>query len=183
MRGLRPLLATVLILGAVAAVLFVAARRAPRFSPTTTAHLTTSTPIPGQVVLFFVGEDGLLRREQREVPDLPDDTPARVRVVMDELIAGSRKGLLSPFPWAASVLAVFVDRRGNAYVDFSPPPSDAVVGTRTEATLIYSTVQSIISNCPKIARVQLLFAGRQVSTLGHLDLSHPLAPRPELVAP
>ena len=183
MRWLRPLLAIVLILGAVTVVLFVAAPRAPRSVPATSSHVVAPTPIPGQIALFFVGDDGLLRREQREVPDLPSDTPARVRVVMDELIAGSRNGLLSPFPWAASVLAVFVDRRGNAYVDFSPPPSEAVAGTRTEATMVYSTVHSIIANCPKIARVQLLFAGRQIATLGHLDLSRPLAPRPELVAP
>jgi len=44
-------------------------------------------------------------------------------------------------------------------------------------------VNSIVANCPDVRRVQLLFAGRQVKTLGHLDLSRPLAPSLELVAP
>jgi hypothetical protein len=184
MKTLRPLLAVVLILGAVAAVVFVAGRRAPRAAPAAgAATVPTPTPVPGQIVLFFVGEDGCLRREPREVADLPSEAPARIRVVLEELIAGSRNGLLSPFPWAASVQTVFVDRRGNAYVDFTPPPSDAVAGPRREASVVYATVHSIVANCPKVERVQLLFGGRQVPTLGHLDLSRPLAPRPELVAP
>jgi len=29
----------------------------------------------------------------------------------------------------------------------------------------------------------VLFGGRQVSTLGHLDLSRPIPPNPDLVAP
>ena len=48
--------------------------------------------------------------------------------------------------------------------------------------LVYGTVNSVVANCPGVRRVQLLFGGREVTTLGHLDLSRPLPPNPDLVA-
>ena len=70
--------------------------------------------------------------------------------------------------------AVFVDEQGNAYVDLSAPP-EPVAGSSTELLLAYGVVDSIILNCPEVKAVQILFGGREVSTLaGHLDLSRPL---------
>jgi hypothetical protein len=79
--------------------------------------------------------------------------------------------------------AVFLDREGNAYIDLSTPPADTVAGTDGELALVYGTVNSVVANCSGVRRVQVLFGGRQVSTLGHLDLSRPLPPNLELVAP
>ena len=49
--------------------------------------------------------------------------------------------------------------------------------------LTYATVDTVAANCPGILRVQLLFGGREVSTFGHLDLSQPVAPAVDVVAP
>jgi hypothetical protein len=140
------------------------------------------TPPPAKVVLFFPGDDTLLHREDREVPELPQNGATRVKFVMAELLAGSQQGMPAPFPYAAEVEAAFVDTRGNAFVALSAPPPAGVQGTATEVGMVYASVHSVVANCPGVERVQLLFGGREVQTLGHLDLSRPLAPRPELVA-
>jgi len=136
-----------------------------------------------QIVLFYPGDDTLLHRERREVPELPAAVPPRIKLVVGELLAGSREGRPAAFPWMATVEAVFVDRAGNAFVDLSAPPEGAIEGTADEAAVVYAVVESVVANCPGVERVQLLFDGSEVATLGHLDLSRPLAPRPELVAP
>lgn len=185
MKSLRPLLAAGLIVIGVIAVIMLA--RTPRGAvpgsdgppgaPTPTAASAT-------LVLYFVAEDGRLRREGREVPEVPATTPGLIRLVLDELLTGSREGLTSPFPWATNVQAVLVDGKGTAYVDLSPPPSEnPPTGSNVEATLVYAIVDSITANCRGIERVQILFGGREIETLGHLDLSRPLAASGDFVNP
>lgn len=183
MKPARPLIAAALVAIAIGVVIALSTRH-PRSHPAPTeTAVATPTPIPGHIVLFFVGNDGFLRREERDVPDLPTSLPERARVVIDELRSGSRTGLLSPFGWDATVTALFVDREGNAYVDLSPPGPDSVAGSRGEIALVYSVVHSIVANCAPIERVQLLFGGHEVSTLAHIDLSRPLMPSPALIGP
>ena len=141
-----------------------------------------ATPVPVRVFLFFPADDTLLHREVRTLPELPDATTSRIRAVLEELLAGSQEGLAPAFPWAAAVQAAFVDRDGNAYVDLSLPPADALQGTSAEVMMVYAVVNTVVANCKGLERVQLLFGGREVSTLGNLDLSRPLAPQPQLVA-
>ena len=115
--------------------------------------MPTPTPAPEQrVILLFSGRDGMLHPELRSVP-LPEEVHERIRVVMNELLAGPRASRLAPpVPYQASLKAVFV-----------------------ELMLAYGVVNSIILNCPEISAVQILFGGREVETLtGHLDLSKPL---------
>ncbi len=179
----RPLAAGLVL--AVAASLFLAGCRgrgaAP--APATAGDGGASAAAAEQIVLFYPGDDTLLHRERRGVPELPGAVPPRIKLVLGELLAGSHDGWAAAFPWMATVETVFVDRAGNAFVDFSSPPPDAVAGTATEVALAYATVNTVVANCPGIQRVQLLFGGREVETLGHLDLSRPLIPRPELIAP
>ena len=139
-------------------------------------------PVPTRVVLFFPGDDGRLHPEPREILDLPTSLGPRIRLLVEELVLGSPEGLAAPFPWPAQVLGVFVDDAGNAYVDLSAPPPDAVAGSAGEVAVLYATVSTVVANCPGVARVQLLFDGQEVRTLGHLDLSRPVSPRPELIA-
>jgi hypothetical protein len=135
------------------------------------------------LVLFFPAEDAMLHREAREVPEVPTAVPARIRLVLEELITGSRKGYAPAVPWAATVEAVFLDKGGNAYVDLSSPPEQAIAGTDGELAFAFSTVNSVVANCPGVQRVQVLLGGHEVATLGHLDLSRPLPPDMEIVAP
>lgn len=183
MKSLRPPLAALLVLAVLAVVVFLARRHQSLPRTAAVPESAAPTPIPGHLVLFFPGDDTLLHREAREVPELPSGSAARVRLVVEELVAGSREGYASAFPWAAAVQAVFLDRKGNAYVDLSPPPPDAIAGTEMELAIAYATANSVVANCPGVEKLQLLFGGQQVATLGHLDLSRPLAPKLDLVAP
>jgi len=183
MRGPQPILAAIAVVAALAAVFVLSCHHRAPAAPAAAPAASQPTPIPGRLVLFFPGDDAMLHREAREVPELPAGALPRIRLVLDELLAGSREGLPPAFPWPGSVQAVFLDRDGNAYVDLSPPPSDSPSGTEIEATIAYATVNSVVANCPGVQRVQLLFGGHEISTLGHLDLSRPLAPNLEIVAP
>ncbi len=135
----------------------------------------TPTPAPEQrILLLFTADDGLLHPELRSVP-LPADVQERVRVVVQELLAGSAEQRPSPIPYPAQLLGAYVDQSGHAFVDLSPPPTP-LGGAQTELVFAYAVVDSVLFNCPELNAVQLLFGGREVTTLtGHLDLSHPLA--------
>lgn len=177
-RTVVALVATALVLAG------VACRKPTSPAEDPTAQTQEPTPPPERVVLFFVDAEGRLQRETRQVPELPAGEQARIRLILDELILGSRQGLTSPFPWPTSVKTVFVGSHGTAFVDLTPaPPPGSVMGTNMEAALVYALVSTVVANCHGIERVQLLFDGREVETLGHLDLSHPLQPQTGLVAP
>ncbi len=180
-----PVAAAQALLAAVAALAMLECRARPaaRSAQPPVPAPTVPTTVQTKVYLFFPADDTLLHREIRDVPELSMTTTTRIRSVVEELLAGSQSGLAPAFPWAATVDAVFVDRNGNAFVDFSAPPADAVQGTDSELMLAYAVINTVVANCSGIERVQLLFGGRAVSTLGHLDLSRPLAARPQLVAP
>jgi germination protein M len=145
-------------------------------------QLPTPTPPPEQqVVLLFLGPDGRLHPELRTVP-LPEEVGARARVVVEELLAGSIGGLGSVIPYQADVNAVFVDERGNAFIDLTAPP-EPLEGSHLELTLAYGVVDSVLLNCPELRAVQILFGGREVATLtGHLDLSRPLVLNKRFIA-
>nr|HVN31267.1 GerMN domain-containing protein [Thermoanaerobaculaceae bacterium] len=182
MKAVRPIVAALAVVAVLAAVVALSRRRAAPVPTPAPGETPAPTPIPGKLVLFFPGDDARLHREGREVPELPEGSPSRIRLVVEELVAGSREGYAPAFPWTAEVQAVFVDRDGNAYVDLSTPPPDAVAGTDGEVAVVYGTVNSVVANCPGVRRVQVLLGGQQVATLGHLDLSRPLLPNPALVA-
>lgn len=183
MKALRPIVATLAVVAVLVTVVALSRRRATPPPTPLPGETPAPTPVPGKLVLFFPGNDAMLHREGREVPELPEGNPMRVRLVVEELVSGSREGHAPALPWAAAVQAVFLDRGGNAYIDLSTPPADAVSGTDGELAVIYGTVNSVVANCPGVRRVQVLLGGRQVATLGHLDLSRPLPPNLELVAP
>ncbi len=142
------------------------------------------TPIPPpeqQVVLLFLGADGQLYPELRTVP-LPKEVGERARVVVEQLLAGPTGGLGPVVPYQADVNAVFVDDRGNAFVDLTAPP-EPLEGSHIELALTYGVVDSVLLNCPELRAVQILFGGREVSTLtGHLDLSRPLVLNKRFIA-
>jgi hypothetical protein len=98
----------------------------------------------------------MLHPELRSVP-LPEEVHERIRVVMDELLAGPRSAprLAPPVPYEASLKAVFVDQHGNAFVDLTAPP-EALTGSSTELMLAYGVVNSIILNCPEISARRLM---------------------------
>ncbi len=184
MKALRPIGAALAVLVAVAVVVLLG-RKAPAPAPPAPPAETGTpapTPVPTTLVLYFPGDDAMLHRETREVTELPAGLSPRVRLVMEELLAGSHEGNAPVFPWAAAVQAVFVGRNGDAWIDLSTPPAGAVAGSDGELVMAYATVNSVVSSCPGVKRVQVLLGGHAVPTLGHLDLSRPLPPNMALVA-
>lgn len=136
--------------------------------------LPTPTPAPEQrVMLLFAGPDGMLHPELRQVP-LPSEVHERVRMIVAEVLTGPTGDLRPVVPWPAELNAIFVDGKGTAFIDLTPPP-EPVNGSQIELLLAYGIVDSILLNCPTLRSVQILFGGHEVPSLtGHLDLSRPL---------
>lgn len=136
------------------------------------------------VTLFFLSEkDSLLHPEEREIPVSPSLVQAARRVT-EELIQGSKEGLINPLPPQTKLREFFITDEGVAYVDFSKDfqefhPS----GSSAELLTVYSIVNTLTHNFKPIKKVFILVEGRERETLsGHIDLTRPLLPQYDLIA-
>lgn len=136
------------------------------------------------VKLFFQAADrpGLMI-EERTVPQ-SNDLSRQIKAVVEELIAGSKNGLMPTLAPATRVLEVFVTARGVAYVNLSKEAAEgAGGGSEAELITVYSVVNSLAVNFPAIKRVQILLEDKPRPTLwGHVDLTRPLPPDMTLLA-
>jgi len=126
-----------------------------------------------EVVLFFQrGDDDTLGPEKRMI--LPGTTVIdQGKQVVAELIAGPRtKGLLPTIPERTTVLGLYLDKSGTAYLDLSDEfVSDRQEGSSEELATVFSVVDSLTYNLPEIKRVRFLVGGEERETLqSHLDL-------------
>ena len=127
------------------------------------------------VTLLFASADGEhLVREGREV-EIEPDTEAGVESVVDELISGPLGSLAPTLPPNVRVLGVRVNGE-VAQIDFGRELKDSMPsGSSAEMVAVYSIVDTVALNFPKIKAVQFLVEGAAVQDLnGHLDLSTPL---------
>lgn len=137
-----------------------------------------------RVTLFFLSEDDdLLHPEEREVlsgPSLTDD----LETAVIELIKGSAKDLVPPFPPETRVRQIFVTKDGTAYVDLTKEVTENFAyGSSSEMSAVYALVDTLTFNFKDIKKVSLLIEGAERETLGgHIDLSRPLAPQYSLIA-
>jgi spore germination protein GerM len=93
--------------------------------------------------------------------------------VVAELIAGPRaKGLLPTIPERTTVLGLYLDKNGTAYLDLSNEfVSDKQEGSSEELATVFSIVDSLTYNFPEFKRVRFLVGGEERETLqSHLDL-------------
>ena len=129
------------------------------------------------VTLFFASPDGTeLVREGREIGPCADSAKC-VEAVVGELINGPLGDLAPTLPAATSIHAVQVN--GDlAQVDLDEEMIKGLPGgSSAEMTAVYSIVDTIAVNFPRIKQVKFLFNGKTVETLkGHLDLRGPLTP-------
>lgn len=148
-------------------------------------YRSSRTPVPAPhvqqpagthtAVLFFVGDDGGLARETRELEPC-DGQAACVKEVLGELFNGSIGELEDALPEGATLNAVRIDGDvavvdvSRNFVDDMPPGSSA------EMAAVYSIVDTVCVNFPQIGRVKLTVEGDGKTVLQHLDLSAPLAP-------
>jgi hypothetical protein len=132
---------------------------------------------PGEELsLWFASrqEDALVLEKRRVLPkQLPID---RVKVSLEELIAGPKGGALRTVAAEVKIREVFIDDQGTAYVDFSEELSQSHPGGPwAEMLTLRSIMQTLVANVPGIKRVQILIEGREVETIaGHMDIRRPL---------
>ncbi len=137
-----------------------------------------------KVVLFFLSEDdALLHREEREIAS-DSSIVNQAKQAIEELIKGSKKGLISPLPPETKLRELYLTPGGVAYVDFSEDIIQKnLSGSSAEISTIYSVVNSLAYNFNTIKKVFILVEGRERETLGgHINLSRPFLPLYDLVA-
>lgn len=150
------------------------AQPAPAGSPGTGASaVPAEAENRREVVLFFQkSDDDMLGPEKRMI--LPGTTVIdQGKQVVAELIAGPRtRGLLPTIPERTTVLGLYLDKSGTAYLDLSDEfVSDRQEGSSEELATVFSVVDSLTYNLPEIKRVRFLVGGEERETLqSHLDL-------------
>jgi spore germination protein GerM len=178
-------------IGALAAilawVLFIGLPRwyGPRVvSPATPAAAASAAPAgaaaPGRKIkarLYYVSADGTrLTAVERDVA-YGEGSVEQAREIIAAQIAPAAEPNVSAIPSGTSLRALFIDPKGNAYVDLTRPVSSAHAGgTLNELLTVYTIVDALTSNLPAVTAVQILVDGKTVATLaGHVDLRRPLA--------
>jgi len=142
---------------------------------------------PGEtrvVVLFFLSEDDTyLHAEEREIPGY-STVIRQAKQTIEELIKGSQKGYISPFPPETKLLELYMTKDRVAYVDFSKDIVEKhLSGSSAEISTIYSVVNTLTYNFKSIDKVFILIEGRERETLGgHINLSRPFLPLYDLIA-
>jgi spore germination protein GerM len=163
-------------------LLFVGLPRwyAPRAVGTVAAAPAPQSAVPGRKIkarLFYVGEDGSrLTGVEREVP-FGGGTAEQAREIVVAQLAPVTDPLVSAIPAGATLRALFVTERGEAFVDLSREiASGHGGGSLNELLTVYTIVNALTANLPAVTAVQLLVEGKEVDTLaGHVDLRRPLA--------
>ncbi|MEI8354893.1 MAG: GerMN domain-containing protein [Deltaproteobacteria bacterium] len=128
------------------------------------------------ISLFFATNDGQgLARETREIDSCGSDLSVCVQNAIEELSNGPIGDLAPTLPAVAIVNSVQVNGE-TAVIDINQAFANGLPGgSSSETTAVYSIVDTILFNFPRIKRVKFLLEGRTAETLkGHLDLRMPL---------
>jgi hypothetical protein len=131
-----------------------------------------------RISLFFAAPDGKgLARETRDIDSCGDDLSACVQDVIEELVNGPLGDLAPTLPDATIVNSVQLNG-DTAIVDFNNELVNGLPGgSSSEVTAVYSIVDTVSFNFPRIKRVKFLLDGHDADTLkGHLDLRIPIEP-------
>ncbi len=136
-----------------------------------------------EVLLYFSDrEGGYLIGERRKILK-KDALREEAKETVIELIKGPEGKLLRTLPPRTKLLNLQVNDAGLAKVDFNQALSkDHPGGSSAEMMTVYSIVNSLALNFPRIKRVQILIDGKPIETItGHLSLSQPISPKLELI--
>jgi spore germination protein GerM len=173
-------LAAAVVAFTVTAVLTVTLRqRAARPRQPARAAVPAAAPQPGRKItarLYYVATDGAgLTGVDREVA-YADGTLAQAQEIVNAQLAPVGAPLVSAIPAGTTLRAIYIDDKGEAYVDLSKEvAAEHTGGTEDELLTIYTIVNALTGNLPAVTAVQILVDGREVDTLvGHVDLRRPL---------
>ncbi|MEW6097397.1 MAG: GerMN domain-containing protein [bacterium] len=133
------------------------------------------TPKEIVVELYFSSKDAMyLVKEEHRIP-ASDNNLEHAKEIINELIQGPEsKDLFPTIPEGTQIRELYF-HKNTAYVDFS---SELVKnhpgGSSAEIHTIFSIVNTLTSNFPKIKYVQILVEGREIDTIGgHIDTTLP----------
>jgi len=133
------------------------------------------TPKETIVELYFSSKDGrYLVKEEHQIPT-SDNTISQGKEIINELIKGPKSKDLFPTIPKGTQLRELYFHKNIAYVDFS---SELIKnhpgGSSAEIHTIFSIVNTLTFNFPKIKYVQLLVEGKEIDTIaGHIDTTLP----------
>jgi spore germination protein GerM len=127
------------------------------------------------VTLFFAAEGTRLARESRDI-DPCDDDSACLKSVLDELLNGPVGEYDETVPEGTLVNSIRIEGK-QATIEFNRTFSEAMMsGSSAEMLAVYSVVNTVAVNFPRIEKVKLNVDGDKAAILPHLDLSDPLLP-------
>jgi hypothetical protein len=129
-----------------------------------------------RISLFFASPDGQgLARETRDMDSCGNDQATCVQDVIEELVNGPMGDLAPTLPDATIVNSVQLSG-DTAIVDFNKElANDLPGGSSSETTAVYSIVDTVSFNFPRIKKVKFLLDGHEAETLkGHVDLRVPI---------
>jgi len=134
------------------------------------------------ITLYFSGEEGeYLTGERREILN-KGDAQEEAKEVIQELIKGPKGKLIRTLPPRTQLLALQIDERGVAKVNFDRALSrDHPGGSSAEIMTVYSIVNSLTFNFPQIKEVQILIEGKVEGITGHLVLDRPISSKTDLI--
>ncbi len=136
-----------------------------------------------EVLLYFSDSEGeYLIGEKRKILK-KNESKEEAKETIVELIKGPRGKLIPTLPPRTKLLTLQINDAGVAKVNFNPALSkDHPGGSSAEMMTVYSIVNSLALNFPKIKRVQILIDGKPIETItGHLSLKQPVLPKPDLI--
>ena len=138
-----------------------------------------------KAILYFASENGLyLVPTEREVP-LAEGPVAQARSILEaQLSAEAQAPLVSTIPKGTTLRGIFVSDRNEVFVDLDPAIRKSHPGgTEQELMTVYTIVNAVLTNLPKLQEVQILIGGQEADTLaGHVDLRRPLRKNETLIA-
>ena len=136
-----------------------------------------------EVLLYFSDSEGeYLIGERRKILKR-DSLREEAKEAIVELIKGPKGKLLRTLPPRTKLLNLQINDAGLAKANFNQALSkDHPGGSSAEMMTVYSVVNTLSLNFPQIKRVQILIDGKPIETItGHLSLSLPVSPKPELI--
>jgi len=136
-----------------------------------------------EVLLYFSGPEGeYLIGERRKILK-KNEVKEEAKETIVELIKGPEGKLIPTLPPRTRLLTLQISDAGVAKVNFNAALSrDHPGGSSAEMMTVYSIVNSLALNFPRIKRVQILIDGKPIETItGHLSLRQPVPPKPDLI--
>jgi len=149
-------------------------------------ELRQDEPLPEDTVtLYFLNENTYkLQSVERNVPEAKDQSH-RVQQIIEQLTKEpDRAPLIRLLPGELSLRSTYLDGE-TVYLDFNEHLIGAARGSSGEMMLLYSIVNSVLTNLPsRYALVQFLIQGEVRKTIGpygeesgHIAVQYPLGPR------